>query len=141
MTNQLLCGKSTGGEYKNTIMKHKSEKAVRSAAQETFLLAIPPPTQQHMEDNDYKESLKVKRSPKFFSWMVNDAFWRTKAAEEEAQRRQRRVEEQEAAQKEMSKRCEAEKRQAEKQRLLSESQLQTEILQRKLWRQQSGPMT
>ena len=115
-------------------MKHKSEKAVRSAAQETLLVGhTTADTTTHMEDNDYKESLKVKAQSQVLLMDGKRRFLEEKkAAEEEAQRRQRRVEEQEAAQKEMSKLlAEAEKRQAEKQRLLSESQLQTEILQRK----------
>jgi|MDTB01.3.fsa_nt_gb hypothetical protein len=130
-----ISGKSTGGEYKATIMKHKSEKAVRSAAQETLAVgnATTDSSSSIEDNNDYKESLKAKAQSQVLLMDGKRRFLEEKkAAEEEARRRQQRVDEQETAQMEMSKLlAEAEKRQAEKQRLLTESQLQTEMLQRK----------
>ncbi len=132
--NESINGKSTGGEYKATIMKHKSEKAVRNAAMETLTVGNAAATTTTIEtDTDYKESLKLKAQSQVLLMDGKRRFLEEKkAAEDEAQRRKKRVEEQETAQKEMSKLlAEAEKRQAEKQRLLTESQLQTEALQRK----------
>ena len=132
--NESINGKSTGGEYKATIMKHKSEKAVRNAAMETLTVGNAATTTTTIEtDTDYIESLKLKAQSQVLLMDGKRRFLEEKkAAEDEAQRRKKRVEEQETAQREMSKLlAEAEKRQAEKQRLLTESQLQTEALQRK----------